>query len=91
MGTCLIDLVSEGWLNMRKTPQVDTMSNYVKSDILYQLQSYSVFSALRKAKQKPEAKLYIKRETISSLALQATGRPPQNEIHILCQKETVNK
>jgi len=38
-----------------------------QSDILYQLQSWAVVSALRKAKQKPEAKLYIKRETVSSL------------------------
>lgn len=38
-----------------------------------------------------ESKLYLKRETVFSPALQATSRPPQNGIHILCQRETVNK
>lgn len=38
-----------------------------------------------------ESKLYLKRETVFSPALQATSRPPWNGIHMLCQRETVNK
>lgn len=38
-----------------------------------------------------ETKLYLRRESVFSPALQATSRPPQNRIGILCQREPANK